>query len=368
VKSDVYELALVLFVMLVGRLPWDPDDPQGRLSPKHPIELGARLPAPLSAALLRALSVDVDQRPGSALELLETIERAAADPGDGVETRSSPPRELAPNTPVVVTPVVVTPGADAHARTEVHQPTPQTFEVRTAPSPGAPQTPHTPHTPLVEIVAPGGSRPPPRGAMVASASPTGAIETARKSSNVGLLVAGGAIALVGAIGGALATGAIRLGGSPSSEARERATGQRASESAAASPGPRDVFSSQPDASASAPPAAPSASASTSATASAVPTTSARPSSSSAPKASASARPAPPPSASGGASGPLPAVCQQYVALMCSATSGARPEECAAAKSNVARWQTMPPSVATETCQASLSASQKGLPLRQGWHP
>jgi len=358
VKSDVYELALVLFVMLVGRLPWDPEDPQGRLSPRHPIELGVRLAAPLSAALMRALSVEADARPQSALALLAEIERAAGEPEDGVATRDSPPRQDG-----IATPLFITPGADAHARTEMHVPTPLRGETRTAQSPGAPATPGAPYTPVVEIVAAGGSRPPPRGSGIASAVPNPTSESPQKTSGVALLAAGGVIALVGALGGAVATGAIRLGSAPSSGTEARVPETSAAE--AASPGPRDVFSSQPTASASAEPA-PSASS--------VPSASAAPTTTVAPTASGrlpspSATQAGPPSSAPAASGPAPPACQQLVALMCSPTSGARPEECTAWKGNVARWQSsLPPNVVAETCQAALSTSQKNLPLRKGSFP
>jgi hypothetical protein len=62
---------------------------------------------------------------------------------------------------------------------------------------------------------------------------------------------------------------------------------------------------------------------------------------------------------------MPKPCADYVALKCSPTSGARPEECLAAKGNVARWNASGRTdVATETCQAAYSASVGGLKNRR----
>ena len=373
IKSDVYELALVLFVMLVGRLPWDSEDPRGRLSPKHPGELGVRLPAPLTAALLRALSVDYEARPASARVLWAELARAGADAGDPVPTLGASPIDrgaLATDpTRVLVTPRHGAAGAaaygpDAHARTEMHPATPHAFFEPTVPSPGAPAAQSGPPTPVVEIFAAGGSRPPPGRAVVASARDAASVAPPRATSGVALLAMGAGIALVGAVAGAIATGSWKLGGD---EPRTRARGDAretsapaSTESAAASPGPRDVFSSEKPA----PSATPTASDVPSANAAPKPKTSASAT------ASTAASAAPPTSASStGPTGPTPPACTALIALMCDPSSGARPEECTAWKSNVATWRAKyPPEVTAETCQAALSTSKQNLPNRKNWKP
>jgi len=62
---------------------------------------------------------------------------------------------------------------------------------------------------------------------------------------------------------------------------------------------------------------------------------------------------------------MPKPCADLIALMCSPTSGARPEECVAWKGNVARWNaTLPPATAAETCQSTYTTSAAGLKNRR----
>jgi predicted Ser/Thr protein kinase len=81
IATDVYELALVLYAMLAGRLPWDDvADPEARLQPRSLCEL-----APVSEALdveiRRALSTRVQNRPPSAMSLLDGVRAAAGESG-----------------------------------------------------------------------------------------------------------------------------------------------------------------------------------------------------------------------------------------------------------------------------------------------
>ena len=117
-SSDVYELAVVLYAMVVGRLPWDdPTDPEGRLRPRHPAELGVELPVGLGHVLLEALSSRPDRRP-SARELavkVRALEGSPLTPGrspgaPGHTTIASPvdagvtPPAVAPWTPATPRP------------------------------------------------------------------------------------------------------------------------------------------------------------------------------------------------------------------------------------------------------------------------
>ncbi len=85
--TDIYELALVLYAMLAGQLPWhDAADPEARLSPLPLTEL-APVPESVDIEIRRALSTRAQNRPSSAAALLEAVTAAAAgsDAGDDAE-------------------------------------------------------------------------------------------------------------------------------------------------------------------------------------------------------------------------------------------------------------------------------------------
>lgn len=80
--TDVYELAVVLYAMTVGRLPWpDATNVNARLNPLSPIEAGASIPEALSTEILRALSTRPERRPRSVRELAERVKNAASGLG-----------------------------------------------------------------------------------------------------------------------------------------------------------------------------------------------------------------------------------------------------------------------------------------------
>ena len=81
VRSDVYELGVVLYTMLVGRLPWGSEkNVTERLNPASPRDAGADVSSSLAAVILRALSTRPEMRPASAEELARDIAAAAVDP------------------------------------------------------------------------------------------------------------------------------------------------------------------------------------------------------------------------------------------------------------------------------------------------
>lgn len=89
VATDVYELALLLYTMLAGRLPWtDELDPAARLDPRPLSEA----PAALDIVVRKALSTRAANRPASVRDLKHAVAAAvpASVPPGGL------PRELPP--------------------------------------------------------------------------------------------------------------------------------------------------------------------------------------------------------------------------------------------------------------------------------
>jgi len=80
IGSDVYETAVVLYVMLTGQLPWaDVRNPQDRLEPMPPSRRGLELPPGLERELMRALSPKPESRPASIEELAAAVARVQWD-------------------------------------------------------------------------------------------------------------------------------------------------------------------------------------------------------------------------------------------------------------------------------------------------
>ncbi len=79
VRSDVYELGVVLYMMLVGRLPWGSEkNVADRLNPTNPRDAGAEVTRNLATVILRALSTRPEVRPATAIELAEEVAAAGA--------------------------------------------------------------------------------------------------------------------------------------------------------------------------------------------------------------------------------------------------------------------------------------------------
>lgn len=97
IASDVYELGLVLFMMLVGRLPWgDSVEVEDRLAAPSAHELDPAIPAGLGEALQLALATKPARRPASVEALLCAISGAAEAGESRRDTRAIPIRSDRP--------------------------------------------------------------------------------------------------------------------------------------------------------------------------------------------------------------------------------------------------------------------------------
>jgi predicted Ser/Thr protein kinase len=95
VATDIYELAVTLYGMLAGRLPWDDvADPEARLSPRPLVELVA-VPPELDVEIRRAMSTRAQNRPGSAHALFAAV-KAAAGGSASEPTKAADTARMAP--------------------------------------------------------------------------------------------------------------------------------------------------------------------------------------------------------------------------------------------------------------------------------
>ncbi len=98
VRSDVYELGVVLYVMLVGKLPWGPSENVGaRLAPLDPRGAGIDVSRSLAGAVLRALSTRPEVRQSSALAFAEEIDQCLL--GGDAETQPAATSTITVETP-----------------------------------------------------------------------------------------------------------------------------------------------------------------------------------------------------------------------------------------------------------------------------
>lgn len=93
ISTDLYELAVTLYAMLAGRLPWDDlADPEARLSPRPLVEL-ANVPDELDVEIRRALSTRAQNRPATAAALDAAVRTAA---GGAAPTQPSETARMRP--------------------------------------------------------------------------------------------------------------------------------------------------------------------------------------------------------------------------------------------------------------------------------
>jgi serine/threonine protein kinase len=346
IRTDVYELALLLYFMLARRPPWQEGDAHGRLDPKVDPDVARTVSPDVVRALEDSLALDVNRRPASVGDLLARLGPIASNPA--TDERPSAASELPP-TRVVLTPH---PELVAEMRTG-----PRNSAIGSAPT----EIARPSSMPPVDT-GPGGLAHPTLRSQAASSEQ--AVPSEKRSRGLAPIGVGVAIAAVGI------TAAVVIGSRRSetpSQAQPSATETSASSStpksesettAPAMGASSQLHAAVPSASSA---NAPSASASAS-TVRGVPSAASNPAASVA--ASASSAPSPPSS-----SGAMPPACAEFVALMCSPTSGARPEECAAWTKNVHDWVAKgPPDIAASNCSAALSASKGGLEARKNWKP
>jgi hypothetical protein len=87
VATDIYELAVILYAMVDGRLPWDNIvDPEARLQPR-PL---TGVPAELDLEIRRAMSTRAQNRPATAIAFRDAIRIAAAGVPAPVASETAP--------------------------------------------------------------------------------------------------------------------------------------------------------------------------------------------------------------------------------------------------------------------------------------
>jgi serine/threonine-protein kinase len=110
--TDVYELTVVLYAMLVGRLPWtDVTNVQARLNPVSPTAAVSGVPERLSTIVMQGLSTRPERRPAGISELLHAVRDAASTAMD-TEPRVTAAARVTAATAVAGADLVITQKSD----------------------------------------------------------------------------------------------------------------------------------------------------------------------------------------------------------------------------------------------------------------
>ncbi|MFO0549295.1 MAG: serine/threonine-protein kinase [Polyangiaceae bacterium] len=358
VRSDVYELALLLYILVAGRPPWDDGDPAGRVSPSPRPEDAARFSPAMLKVLLAALDFDAQRRPASVAALMGRVRAAASAP------------QMTPTSPPVSSPTVSRP-ISAPQSWALGQSTPEP-SIATSIAMQATER-------MTPVIAAGARSSPP-------AAPPAPQAAARPRSTRGArfaIVGGATIVVLGgaafAASGALKTRAEAPISSPTATSVSASATVAANASSTIAPAQEPgivVVTVTATMSASSPALPPPDDSAVAQPSVQQPSSSAIASSRSAPaRVSASAAVGAPTSQSAlttatsssspSAAPATPPICSNFVALMCSPTSGARPEECTAWRQQVREWvTTLPSNVAADVCKSAFDASSNGLALRR----
>jgi len=111
VRTDIYSLGVVLYELLVGRVPFQADTPYAVVHDHiftplpMPRSLNPALPEPFERVLLKALAKERDDRCASVSDFLSALDKAAAEAAQSASTVAAPPAA-----PTVVAPVHSAPG------------------------------------------------------------------------------------------------------------------------------------------------------------------------------------------------------------------------------------------------------------------
>jgi tetratricopeptide (TPR) repeat protein len=114
VRTDIYSLGVVLYELLVGRVPFQADTPYAVVHDHiftplpMPRSLNPALPEPFERVLLKALAKERDDRYASVSDFLSALDKAAAEAAQSASTVAAP--AAPPAAPTVVAPVPSAPG------------------------------------------------------------------------------------------------------------------------------------------------------------------------------------------------------------------------------------------------------------------